>query len=295
VTPTAEHTGGRRTPWTDHPRVVALRQRWVVVDVVVGTLAGYRRHRTARNAAVVSYYGFISAFPLYLVFITVLGIVLRDRPEWEEDIIDSTLINLPIVGGQLQTDPMSLGGSHWVALVGLVTAIWAGMKAFVAIHAGIDDTAEIDIDERVNAAVVRGHALVAIAIIGVGLVTTSVLTTIVATDLLRGHHEAIAIVVSAIVNMGIVAFTYKFLCSQRRTLREVWAGALWSGLAFAVLQVLSSTIIGRAIVNASPVYGSFATVIALLAWMSLHAHAAFFGDELNRELGQRDRSSRTTS
>jgi uncharacterized BrkB/YihY/UPF0761 family membrane protein len=55
--------------------------------------------------------------------------------------------------------------------------------------------------------------------------------------------------------------------------------------------VLSTTVVSRAIANASPVYGSFATVIALLAWMSLHANAAFLGDELNRALDQRSMRS----
>lgn len=279
--------------WPQHPKVMAARDRWPLVDIVVRTLDGYRRHRTARNAAVVAYFGFISVFPLFIVFTTVLGILLENRPEWQDSIIDSALASLPFIGAQLSTDPASLGGSPIVIVLGLLTALWAGLKAFVAIHGGLDDTAEIDVDHRANGAVKRLQALVGVVIIGVGLVATSALTSVVASDLLPRLSWLAAIAVAVTVNSAIIAFTYQWLCTERRPLRRVLPGALCSGVAFAVLQVLSTTVVSRAIANASPVYGSFASVIALLAWMSLHANAAFLGDELNRALDQR--SMRSTS
>jgi uncharacterized BrkB/YihY/UPF0761 family membrane protein len=276
-----------KVPWPEHAKVRAERARWPLADIVVRTLDGYRRHRTNRNAAVVAYFGFISVFPLFIVFTTVLGILLENRPEWQESIIDSALASLPFIGSQLSTDPASLGGSPLVIVLGLGTALWAGLKAFVAIHGGLDDTAEIDVDHRANGAVVRLHALLGIVIIGVGLVATSALTSVVASDLLPRLSWLGAIVVSVVVNAGIVAFTFKWLCTERRPLRRVLVGAVAAGMAFAGFQVLATTVVGRAIANASPVYGTFASVIALLAWMSLHANAAFLGDELNRALDAR--------
>jgi membrane protein len=284
-----------RTPWPEHPRVRTARDRWPLVDIVVGTLDGYRRHRTNRNAAVVAYFGFISVFPLFIVFTTVLGILLRNRPEWQESIVDSALANLPFIGQQLSTDPASLGGSPWVVVVGLLTALWAGLKAFVAIHGGLDDTAEIDVDARANGAVQRAHSLVGIIIIAIGLVTTTVFTSLVATESLPRLSWLAAVVVSLVVNSGIIAFTYQWLCSERRPLRRVWRGAALAGSGFAILQLLSTTLVARSLSNASSVYGSFATVIALLLWMSLHANAAFLGDELNRYVERRDNREITAS
>jgi membrane protein len=282
-----------KVPWPQHPKVVAARERWPLIDIVVRTLDGYRRHRTSRNAAVVAYFGFISVFPLFIVFTTILGIVLENRPQLQEDIIDSALASLPFIGEQLSTDPASLGGDPIVIVLGLGTALWASLKAFVAIHNGLDDTADIDVDHRSNGAVKRLHALLGILIIGTGLIATSALTSVVASDLLPRLSWLAAIAVSVVVNTAIIAFTYQWLCTERRPIRRLLPGAIGGGLAFAVLQVLSTTVVSRAIANASPVYGSFATVIALLAWMSLHANAAFLGDELNRALDQR--SMRSTS
>ena len=61
-------------------------------------------------------------------------------------------------------------------------------------------------------------------------------------------------------------------------------GAIVGGVLFTGLEVLGVAIVGRAIARASPVYGTFASVIALLAWLSLHAMIALGGAELNAAL-----------
>jgi uncharacterized BrkB/YihY/UPF0761 family membrane protein len=43
-------------------------------------------------------------------------------------------------------------------------------------------------------------------------------------------------------------------------------------------------IVGRSISKASPVYGTFASVIGLLTWLSLHSIIALGGAELNAAL-----------
>ncbi len=49
-------------------------------------------------AALIAYYGFFSVFPLMLVFVSVLGIVLANSPQLQQQIIDSALAQFPIVG-----------------------------------------------------------------------------------------------------------------------------------------------------------------------------------------------------
>ena len=48
--------------------------------------------------ALITYYGFLSLFPLLLLLTTVLGFVLQDNPDLQAQLVDSTLAELPIVG-----------------------------------------------------------------------------------------------------------------------------------------------------------------------------------------------------
>ena len=57
-------------PWTDHPKVTAVRRRSRAVDLIVETLDGFRRHLTGRNGAVLTYYGFLTlAVVLFAAFV----------------------------------------------------------------------------------------------------------------------------------------------------------------------------------------------------------------------------------
>src|SRR5687767_15446966 len=67
--------------------------------------------RASRLAALVAYYAFFSLFPLLLVLVSVLGFVLQDNPSLQEDVLDSALARIPVVGAQLRDDVEPLTGS----------------------------------------------------------------------------------------------------------------------------------------------------------------------------------------
>ena len=52
-------------------------------------------------AALITYYGFLSLFPLLLLLAAVLGFVLRDDPDLQQRILDSTISQFPVIGDQL--------------------------------------------------------------------------------------------------------------------------------------------------------------------------------------------------
>lgn len=248
---------------------------------------GFQRHRSGRSAALIAHYGFLSVFPLMLALTTILGFVLQNRPDLQEDIIDSAIGNLPIIGAQIVDDPTSLRGNTIVLVVGLLAALWAGMKAFVAVQAAFDDIHEIELGHRSSFVRTRLRALVGIVVIGGVEVVTATITSLVGiVDV--GLASELALVVGAVVlNTTVLGASYRWLASSTDPWRVVLPGAVGGGLLFAVLQLLGTTIVSRAISNASDVYGTFASVIGLLTWLMLHATIAVVGAELNRVLAVR--------
>ena len=61
-------------------------------------------------AALMTYYGFLSLFPLLLMASSILGFVLQDNPELQEKILDTALSQFPVIGDQLAR-PEGLQGS----------------------------------------------------------------------------------------------------------------------------------------------------------------------------------------
>lgn len=276
-----------RVSWTEHPRVLNLRRRSAFADLLVRSATNYRLHRTGRNATLVAHFAFLSIFPLLLVFTTILGFVLENYPKVRESILDSAFSRIPILGPELAKHPERLQGNVYVLVVGLLVTLWAGMKAFNMLQFALDDIAEVSLDERPNIVRSRLRSLLGIAIVGGGQVAAAALTGFVSVTGVAILSRIGLILAAVLVNTAVLAAGYRWLTMRPQSWRELAPGAILAGLGFAVLQVVGTAFVGRAISRASPVYGTFATVIGLIAWLSLHAMVALLGAELNRALPMR--------
>lgn len=276
-------------PWTAHPRVVAARARWMPVDLLVGVLDGFRRHLTGRNAAVLAYYGVLTLFPLLMAATTILGFVLEGRPGLQQDILDSALAQIPVVGDSIDQQAGDIGG-NWIALViGLGGALWGSLKAFVGAQTAFDDTWEVPVDQRANMFVKRGRALIGVAVIGAAQVGNVVLAGLVGYAGLPRLGQVAITIGGLASNVVVLAAMYRFLTSKRVGWGEVWPGALLGGVVYTVLQYAGTNIMSRAFASAEGVYGDFAGLLALMSWISIHALVALIGAELNAAVADRNR------
>lgn len=271
--------------WTEHPRVVALRTRSGLVDVVVGTLDGYRRHRSGRNAAVLTYYGFLTLFPLFLAATTVLGFLLESRPEWRDDLIGSAVESVPFIGRDLATGSR-LEGSWPALVIGLLGALWGSMRAFLGIQAAYDDVWEVALDDRANVVRQRLRALIGLAVIGGSQVATVALAALVSEASLPGLGRVALVLGGLVVNVAVIGTMYRFLTSATIDWSTIRPGTWFTAVLFTALQ-FGGTAITTRLLDSAETYGDFAGVLALLSWLGLHATVNLFGAELNAALVRR--------
>jgi membrane protein len=245
---------------------------------------GFRKHRSGRNAALIAHYAFLSVFPLMLVLTTVLGFVLQGDSKLRKDIIDSAMNQVPIIGDQIAKDPSNLHGNAVVLVLGLLLALWAGMKAFVAVHGALDDIGETPLDKRSNLLITRLRALLGIAYIGGAQVGSAILASLASVTGVAIIGKVLLIIFTTALDTLVLALSYRWLRTAWPSWRSVMPGAIVGGVLFAGLQLIGVAIVGRSIAKASPVYGTFASVIGLLSWLTLHAIIALGGAELNAAL-----------
>jgi uncharacterized BrkB/YihY/UPF0761 family membrane protein len=272
--------------WTTKPKVMKLRQRSSVIDVVVETFDGFRRHLTGRNSAVLAYYGFLTLFPLLMAATTILGFVLEGDPELQADIVDSALSQIPVLGADLEPGS-TIDGNWWALVLGLGFALWGSLKAFVAIQSALDDTWEIPVDDRASGAVQRVKALVGVAVIGLGQIGAVALAALVSEAGLPQIGQILITLGGLVLNIIVVGTMYRYLTSRSSSWGLVWPGALFTGVLYTVLQFVGTTIVANTLDDAESVYGTFAATLALLSWLSLHALISLFGAELNAALVRR--------
>lgn len=266
---------------------MAIRRRSKLGNTIVVTTQNFREHRTGRNAALIAHYGFLSVFPLLLVFTTVLGFLLQSRPKLRDEIIDSAFQRIPIIGEQVGSEPDKLKGNVLVLIFGLLVALWAGLRAFNVLQSALDDVAEVPLKQRRSMLRTRAQSLLGIVVVGGAQIATAILASLVAVSGVRVFHRVLLIAGAAAVNTFVIAASYRWLCVRNFGWRQVAPGAIIAGVLFVGLQLAGTVVVGRAIANASSVYGTFASVIGLVTWLGLHAFVALLGAEVNHVLPAR--------
>ncbi len=254
--------------WTEHPKVMRWRERSGAIDFLVDTVDAYTRHRTGRNASLLAYMGLLTVFPLLLAATTVLGLVLEGNEELQQQIIDSALSQIPVVGDALLDNQGAISGNWWAFAIGLGGAVWGSLRAFVALQTALDDIWEIETD-RDNFVFQRLRALIGIAVIFLGQAGSVVLASLVSHAGLPRSGQFLLTLGGLVLNVVIVASMYRFLTSRDTTWRLVMPGAIFTGVLFTALQLVGTNIMTRQVASAGEVYGAFAGLIALAAWISL--------------------------
>src|SRR4249919_1486768 len=80
-------------------------------------------------AALITYYGFLSLFPLLLLLVTILGFALDGNPGLQAELLDSALAQFPVIGTQLRDNVHSLSGSGVGLAVGIVATLYGCLGA----------------------------------------------------------------------------------------------------------------------------------------------------------------------
>jgi YihY family inner membrane protein len=264
------------------------QRRHAVGGLPIAVAKKFGEDRASSLAALVAYYAFFSLFPLLLAFVSILGFVLDENPALREDVVESALGRIPVIGAELQGKVHPLTGSGIALVVGLVGALWAGLGVTVALgraFAEIWDTPRLDQPGPIRA---RVRGLAVLVILGVMLVASTAAAGLAAGGEIGPAVERGAAMAGAFaVNAVALLAAFAFLTPGPRRLRGLLPGVLLAAAGGLALQSLGAWYVDKAIADASAIYGVFALVIGLLSWFWLVSHLLLAAAEVNVVLRRR--------
>jgi YihY family inner membrane protein len=236
-------------------------------------------------AALVTYYGFLSLFPLLLLFASILGFVLQGDPDLQRRILDSTLSQFPIIGDQLR-EPQSLRGSTVAVVVGGLTALYGALGVAQATQNAMNVAWAVPRHRRPNPIKSRVRSLFLIGFAGVAVLATTVLSALATNahaygaDISRLAAVGAAIL-AVVVNVVVLVVVFRVSTAHPLRVRDVLPGAITAAVIWQVLQLTGSTYVAHVLKGAGTTYGVFALVLGLLAWIFLAAVALVLSVEIN--------------
>jgi YihY family inner membrane protein len=267
------------------------RHGWLGLPIAVG----YKTFddRGPYLAALITYYGFVSLFPLLLLFFSVVGFVLHGDQALQQRLAHSALRDFPIVGPQLQHNIGAFRGSGAALGIGIVGSLYGGLGIMQAAQAAFNRIYTVPRNEQPNPLSSRLRSLGLLGLLGGGVIVTTALSVGSAdVSSLFGTRISLwlslgGILVTYLLNVALFTGAFQLLTGRELRFRNVVHGGLIAAAAWQLLQTEGTRYLTHELSHANQVYGSFALVLGLVAWIYLGALVVIISAEINRVVNER--------
>jgi YihY family inner membrane protein len=269
-------------------RVDRFQQRHLPTAFLYGVVKKFGDDNAGVLASNLAYSAFGSIFPMLLLLVTILGMVLGHDPGARNAIQHSALAEFPVIGTQLGKHISALQrGSALAFAIALLGLLWSSTGLA---QAGLFTMAQVwnlPGPDRPNyfSRLVRSFGFLAVLAGGV------IVTTGLASAGTFGRKAVVLAVgleaLAVAVNVGQYWLAFRVLTPPRVASRCLWPGAVVGGIGWTVLQAAGGYLVSHNLRNASEVYGTFAAVLGLLAWVYLGVQLSIYAAEINSVLARR--------
>ncbi|MCF6378792.1 YihY/virulence factor BrkB family protein [Nocardioides KLBMP 9356] len=269
-------------------RVQEVREHRPLVDHLVRTVEHYGSVNGSALAAAVTYFAFLSFFPILALAFAVFGQLTKVYDRADQTLVDAANSVLPGLVGP--PDGVSLetlqGAAPGIFSVGLVLALYSGLGWLSGLRTALVTVFEEP--DRDQPSFVAGKVRDVLALLTLGsILLVSVAVSGVATKVLGpildfldlGPVGAVVLVVLAVA-VGMAANTvlffafFKLLATPEIPTRSLWSGALLGAIAFEVLKQVSTLLLKST--ASSDAFQAFGIALILLVWINYFSRVVVY-------------------
>lgn len=246
-----------------------LQQRNRAVGFVIAVVYKYVDDQGGYLAALITYYAFVSMFPLLLLLTTAVGVLLVGQPDLQQQVVQSAIGQLPVIGSQLQT-PEELSGGAVAVVIGIAGALYGGLGVGQAVQNAMDTVWAVPRNNRPDPIRSRLRSLLLLLVLGTAAITATVLSAAGrATETLGWWGRAGLIVTAVVINAFICLVAFRVTTARHVTYRQVLPGALTAAVLWQLLQSFGTGYVASVVARSSATNSVFALVLGLLAFLYL--------------------------
>jgi membrane protein len=270
-------------------RFASIRQRRPFLDHLLRMQEHYSEVGGGQQAGAVTYFGFLSFFPVMALAFFVVGYVAEVFPEAQDALVEAIETVLPGILGS-GDDKLSLleiqDAASTVGVIGLVGLLYSGLGWLSAMRDGLYVVFVRPAFGRSGFVVGKLRDLVTLALVGVVMIVSvgvSAVVTRFTGELLDlvGLGSGLGWLLSLLaVVVGLAASTllffamFKLLGDPDVPTGSLWSGALVGAIGFEVLKQLSSLLLG--LTKGQPAFQAFGIALILVVWINYFSRVVMY-------------------
>lgn len=276
--------------------LAGARERSAGFDHAVRAYQRYEGERGNQLAGAVTFFGFLSFFPLLALAFALTGYAMVIYPDARDQLMSAIHGALPGIAANL--DVRALADARASAgVIGIIGLLISGIGWVTALRESLHRIWLEDPTGGGNFVVKNLVAVGVLFLLGgclLGSVAVSSLATAVTQTVLGfaglGGSVAAAWVLKVLAVVVVLAFDtliflvlFSRLSGSRQSWRVLLRGAVLGAVGFEVLKLVGTYYIPQ--VAGDPVYGSFGLMVALLVWINLIARFTLFAGSWTATVG----------
>ncbi|TIC86786.1 YihY/virulence factor BrkB family protein [Nocardioides sp. GY 10113] len=269
--------------------LATARRKGPLLDHVIRTVQHYGNAKGSLQAGGITYFGFISFFPILALAFAVVGYVARIFPDAEDNLVTALNSIFPgLIGngdGQISLDTISSAAPS-IASIGLLVVLYSGLGWLSNTRSALLVMFDLPSWDQPSFVIGKLRDLMTLAVLGVVLIASVGLS-----GALRGLSQQIldwiglgadlgwllnvtAVVFGLAVNTLLFYAMFRLLARPDLPQRALISGAVLGGIAFEVLKQVSQWLLQST--SNSPAFQAFGIALILVIWINYVARVLMY-------------------
>lgn len=266
-----------------------IRQRRPLVDHAVRTQEHYGEVKAGQQAGAVTYFAFLSFFPVLALAFFAVGLVAKVYDGAQGDLTDALNAVIPgLVGtgdNQVQISEIE-SAANAVGLISALVLLYSGLGWLSAMRDAL--AVVFDLPARLQPNFVLGKARDLLTLVLVGAI---LLVSVAVTGLVAGFSadvlgwlglgaelgwlvRLLTVVLGFLANVLLFFAMFVLLASPPTPRASLWSGALLGAIAFEVLKQVSGLLISMT--QGNPAFQAFGIALIVVVWINYFSRVVLY-------------------
>lgn len=266
----------RLVGWIDR-----LQRKHRVLGFPYAVIKKYGDDEAGYQGALLTYYGFLSLFPLLIVATSVIDLLTRHNPQARDSLLNGITSFFPAIGQSIQESVHSPSKSGVALVISLLITLWGAKGVADALRHALNHVWQVPRPKRPG---FPQGPLQSIGLIlggGLGFLGAATLSGYATSSDRPALLALLFYLLSALLLFAVFTFVMAFGSASKHSFHDNLPGALMAAIGLLILQNAGIALVKHQLKNATGAYGQFGLVLALLFWLYLQAQLFLYSAEVN--------------